>query len=38
MEGNKKYQVKVLLEIEWQLNGHTIGFDPQTQKLELRTK
>ena len=38
MQSNKKYQVKVLLEIEWQLNGHTIGFHPQTQKLELHTK
>ena len=35
---NKKYQVKVLLEIEWQLNGHTIGFHPQTQKLEPHSK
>ena len=29
--------VKVLLK-RFRLNGNTIGFRPQTQKLELRTK
>ena len=38
VQSNRKYQVEVLLEIESQLNGHTIGFHPQTQKLELHTK
>ena len=31
---NKQYRVKVLLK-RFHLNGHTIGFHPQTQKLEL---
>ena len=34
---NKEYQVKVLLK-RFPLNGNTIGFHPQTQKLELHTK
>ena len=29
----KLYHVKVLMT-RFHLNGHTIGFDPQTQKLE----
>ena len=29
--------MKVLLK-RFHLNGHTIGFDPQTQKLKQRTK
>ena len=29
--------MKILLK-RFHLNGHTIGFHPQTQKLELRTK
>ena len=31
---NKWYHAKVLLK-RFHLNGHTIGFYPQTQKLEL---
>ena len=31
------YHLKVLLK-RFYLNGHTMGFHPQTQKLELRTK
>ena len=31
---NKSYHAKVLLK-RFDLNGHTIGFRPQTQKLEL---
>ena len=31
------YHVKVLLK-RFQLNGHTIGFHPQTQKVQLHTK
>ena len=31
---NKWYHAKVLLK-RFHLNGHTIGFRPQTQKLEL---
>ena len=31
---NKLYNVKVLLK-RFHLNGHTIGFRSQTQKLEL---
>ena len=31
---NKWYHAKVLLK-RFHLNGHTIGFHPQTQKLEL---
>ena len=38
VQSNRKYQVEVLLEIESQLNGRTIGFHPQTQKLKLHTK
>ena len=34
---NKEYHVKELLK-RFHLNGHTIGFHPQTQKLELHTK
>ena len=34
---NKEYQVKVLLK-GFHLNGNTIGFHPQTHKLELHTK
>ena len=34
---NKEYRVKELLK-RFHLNGHTIGFYPQTQKLELHTK
>ena len=34
---NKQYHVKVLLK-RFYLNGNTIGFHPQTQKLELHTK
>ena len=30
-------RVKVLLK-RFHLNGHTIGFHPETQKLEQRTK
>ena len=30
---NKQYPMKVLLN-SFQLNGHTLGFHPQTQKLE----
>ena len=34
---NKWHHVEVLLK--WfHLNGHTIGFYPKTQKLELHTK
>ena len=31
---NKWFHAKVLLK-RFDLNGHTIGFHPQTQKLEL---
>ena len=34
---NKLYHVRVLLS-SFHLNGNTIGFHPQTQKLELHTK
>ena len=34
---NKWYHVKVLLK-RFHLNDNTIGFHPQTQKLELHTK
>ena len=34
---NKLYHVKVLLK-RFHLNGHTIGFNPKTQKLELHKK
>ena len=34
---NKWYNAKVLPK-RFQLNGHTIGFCPQTQKLELHYK
>ena len=34
---NKLYHVKVLLK-RFHLNGHTIGFCPQTQKLEHITR
>ena len=34
---NKWYHVKVLLK-RFHLNGNTIGFHPQTPKLELHTK
>ena len=34
---SKKYHVKVLLK-RTHLNGNTIGFHPQTQKLELLYK
>ena len=34
IEKNKWYLVKVLLK-RFHLNGHTMGFRPQTQKLEL---
>ena len=34
---NKKYHVKVLQK-RFHLNGNTIGFHSQTQKLELHTK
>ena len=37
MEKVKKYHVKVLLK-RFHLNGHTVKFGPQTQKLELHTK
>ena len=30
---NKQYHVKVLLD-NFHLNGHTLGFHPQTQKLQ----
>ena len=33
----KKYHVKVLLK-RFHLNGHTVRFGPQTQKLEKHTK
>ena len=33
VQHNKKYHRKVLLS-SFHLNGHTLGFDPQTQKLE----
>ena len=33
----KWYHVKVLLTEEVHLNGHTIGFHPQTQKLKLHS-
>ena len=33
MQHNKQYHRKVLLS-SFHLNGHTIGFHPQTQKLE----
>ena len=32
---NKWYHAKVLMK-RFHLNGHTMGFHPQTQKLELR--
>ena len=34
---NKQYRKKVLLK-RFHLNGHTTGFQTQTQKLALRTK
>ena len=30
--------MKILLKRIIHLNGHTLGFSPQTQKLELNTK
>ena len=33
MQRNKQYQMKVLLS-SFHLNGHTLGFHPQTLKLE----
>ena len=35
MQHNKQYDRNVLLS-SFHLNGHTIGFHPQTQKLESR--
>ena len=34
---NKQYHVKVLLK-RFHMNGHTIGFQPHTQKVEPHTK
>ena len=34
---NTKHHVKVLLK-RFHLNGNTIGFHPQTQKLDLHAK
>ena len=36
VQHNKQYHRKVLMLSSFPLNGHTLGFHPQTQKLEPR--